>query len=67
MSGYGHIGYRSLGTPELQPTDYETETDYCDDCDQQTLLIDLEHDQNETGGWRCADCQENEPTREIRC
>lgn len=47
--------------------DYEIETDYCDDCEQQTLLVDLEHDQNETGGWRCADCQENQPTRETRC
>ncbi len=67
MSGYGDIGYRSLGTPELRPTDYETDTDYCDDCDQQALLIDLEHDQNKTGLLLCSDCQENQPTRETQC
>ena len=40
--------------------DYEIETDYCDDCEQQTLLVDLEHDRDATGEWRCYECQHNQ-------
>lgn len=61
MTHYGYIGHRSMGTPELRPTDYDVDTDRCDDCGQQAMLLDLEHDEQETGNWRCAECQENQP------
>jgi len=61
MTHYGYIGHRSMGTPEPRPIDYDVDTDRCDECGQDALLLDLERDQEENGEWRCAHCQDNQP------
>lgn len=63
MTHYGYIGYRSMGTPELRPTE-EHDTDWCDHCSEKTQTFELERNLEEHEEFICDACAEEMEERD---